>query len=317
MTLAMAVPAAFATPPCAGDCGGNGRVSVDELVLGIGVALGDVAMASCSPADLDGNDTVSVDELIGAVNNALLGCPSFSGVYSATVALVEGQSASLEFAFDGDGTIDGTLIISPPEAVPGAGRGAGGVSVAITGNVDLDSGEFSLHGSYLDDGVIIAIQLSGTLPGHPGANKPFMLSIGSFVYTGQLTAGPIQTPTPTPTPTVTPTPETIGGLSVRMIGTFSGTALIEVTGGEQAARLKIEVIGGQVFVTDLTQFILGTFPIQMTVDSPTMISLHQTVPSILDFTLSLTPEGGIEGLYKVTNPGMPGGSITFDLMPES
>lgn len=435
IALAIAAPAAFAAPPCAGDCSGNGRVSIDELVLGIGMALGEVAADSCTPADLNGNDEVSVDELVVAVNNALVGCPSFVGVFSSTVPLVEGQSASLEFEVDALGTIDGTLSISQPGAGSVAGGGAGTPNVAISGNVDLDTGEFSIDGSYVANGVTIPIHISGTLPGHAGVQKPFMLQIGSFVYTGQISAGaPTPTPTPTPvqgpthdvtvgqgdqafrpefleidvgdtvvwtwvggphsvrssepgpplgctpdgrfdsgvkssgtfaytftepgeydyhcgvadhcgtefesaiiivrgtpsptptpsatitpTPTETPTPETIGGVSIRMIGTFVGKATIELTGTQLDARIKIEVIGGTVMVTDLTGFIFGVNPIQFMVASPTMIFFHQDSGglSTRDITLNLTDEGGIMGVDETVTPGMPSGKVLLDLMRES
>lgn len=69
-----ALPANAAPPPCAGDCNGDGAVAVNELVLGVNIALGTTALATCPPFDRDDNDTVSVNELIGAVQNALAGC---------------------------------------------------------------------------------------------------------------------------------------------------------------------------------------------------------------------------------------------------
>jgi len=59
---------------CAGDCDGDGRVSVAELIVGVNVALGLGDLGRCSPVDRDGNGTVSIGELITAVNRALDGC---------------------------------------------------------------------------------------------------------------------------------------------------------------------------------------------------------------------------------------------------
>lgn len=59
---------------CPGECDGSGTVTVDELVLGVGIALGTSPLSSCATFDLDGNGVVTVDELVGAVRNATDGC---------------------------------------------------------------------------------------------------------------------------------------------------------------------------------------------------------------------------------------------------
>ena len=433
VTLA-AAPAAYAAPLCAGDCSGDGRVSIDELVLGIDVALNEATAERCSQADPNGDDVVSVDELVSAVNDALVGCPSFVGSFHSVVALEEGQSASLELATDAGGTIDGTLVITPPVPPSIGGGGAGAANVPISGSFDLDTGEFSIDGSYVVGDLTIPIHISGTLPGHAGSNQPFMMQIGNLTYTGQLEAGATPTPTPTPitgrrhdvtvggpnvafdpefltidvgdtvvwtwvggphsvqseasgpgfscipdgrfdsgekssgtfaytftepgsysyhcavgghcgqefesaiigvvgvptptptrtatrtpTPTETPTPDTIGGVSIRMLGTFAGKATFEISGGMQDARIKIEVIGGNVFVTDLTGFIFGVNPIQFMVDTPTRIFFHQDFGglSMRDISLTLTDEGSITGVDQTITPGMPSGRVLLDLTRES
>jgi hypothetical protein len=49
-------------------------VSVDDLILGVNVALGIQPLARCAAADRDGDGQVGVAELILAVNRALGGC---------------------------------------------------------------------------------------------------------------------------------------------------------------------------------------------------------------------------------------------------
>jgi hypothetical protein len=61
---------------CPGDCNEDGIVTVDELVRGVGVALGDLALSACPALDLNGNGDVTIDELVNAVNGALNGCPA-------------------------------------------------------------------------------------------------------------------------------------------------------------------------------------------------------------------------------------------------
>ncbi len=62
-------------PPCPGDCNGDGTVTVDELITGVGIALGNLPLTACPAFDQDNDGEVSVNELVDAVNAALNGCP--------------------------------------------------------------------------------------------------------------------------------------------------------------------------------------------------------------------------------------------------
>jgi hypothetical protein len=59
---------------CDGDCNGDRRVTIDELVAGVGLALG-TGGTTCAAIDRDGNGLVVISELIAAVRYALEGCP--------------------------------------------------------------------------------------------------------------------------------------------------------------------------------------------------------------------------------------------------
>ena len=61
-------------PACVGDCDGNGTVAVNELILGVNIALGNAPAAQCAAFDPDATTTVSISELVQAVNAALNGC---------------------------------------------------------------------------------------------------------------------------------------------------------------------------------------------------------------------------------------------------
>ena len=54
-------PAAAA--PCVGDCRDTGRVSVNDIVTGVSIALGREALEVCAALDANGDAKVSVDEL--------------------------------------------------------------------------------------------------------------------------------------------------------------------------------------------------------------------------------------------------------------
>lgn len=65
------------TPPsevCAGDCDGDGMVSIAELVRAVGLAISG-STEGCAAADLDDDGMIAINELIRAVRSALEGCP--------------------------------------------------------------------------------------------------------------------------------------------------------------------------------------------------------------------------------------------------
>lgn len=59
---------------CAGDCDGSGTVTINELVSGVNIALGNRALAACPAFDANQDGTVAINELVGAVRAALEGC---------------------------------------------------------------------------------------------------------------------------------------------------------------------------------------------------------------------------------------------------
>jgi hypothetical protein len=63
---------------CPGDCNGDGRVAVNELVLAVGVALEKSPLQSCAAVDGDADGTVRISELVTAVRRALEGCSTVS-----------------------------------------------------------------------------------------------------------------------------------------------------------------------------------------------------------------------------------------------
>ena len=73
-----------ATPPllpvCIGDCDGSGHVTINELVLGVSIALGSQPLSACSAFDGDHSGHVEIYELIAAVNRALTGCAPGPGL---------------------------------------------------------------------------------------------------------------------------------------------------------------------------------------------------------------------------------------------
>ena len=59
---------------CVGDCNGDGSVEINELIIGVVIALSSAPPTACPAFDRDGNGAVGIDELTAAVNNSLNGC---------------------------------------------------------------------------------------------------------------------------------------------------------------------------------------------------------------------------------------------------
>src|SRR5438552_905639 len=61
---------------CAGDCNGDGVVSIDELVTGVNIALGNDQLVACPSFDANGDGSVTIDEILSAVDALLNRCPA-------------------------------------------------------------------------------------------------------------------------------------------------------------------------------------------------------------------------------------------------
>jgi hypothetical protein len=62
------------TASCVGDCNANGEVAVNEMIIGVNIALGSANISQCPAFDRNSSDAVEVNELIGGVNSLLNGC---------------------------------------------------------------------------------------------------------------------------------------------------------------------------------------------------------------------------------------------------
>src|SRR5262245_11098364 len=79
---------------CAGDCNRDEEVTVDELVVGVRMALDLTTERECAAINADGDAEVRLDEVTGAVNAALTGCP----VPRLLAIARDGHMASLDVA---------------------------------------------------------------------------------------------------------------------------------------------------------------------------------------------------------------------------
>lgn len=61
-------------PACTGDCSNDRRVTVNEILTLVSIALGNADVSTCAAGDANRNGIITVDEILAAVNNALNGC---------------------------------------------------------------------------------------------------------------------------------------------------------------------------------------------------------------------------------------------------
>jgi alpha-tubulin suppressor-like RCC1 family protein len=85
--------------PCVGDCNGDGQVTVDELIIGINIALGNALLSACPQFDQNNDGAITVNEIIVAVNNALNGCSQVRAMEAANqVFRAQAQQAAQQAA---------------------------------------------------------------------------------------------------------------------------------------------------------------------------------------------------------------------------
>ncbi|HER19811.1 MAG TPA: hypothetical protein ENO14_02065, partial [Chromatiales bacterium] len=128
-----------AQPPCVGDCNGNGAVAINELIVGVNIALGNFSVDQCPSFDSNWNGAVAVNELIQAVNAALGGCvaatptpgtptatptetePAATATPNEIVEEVAGAAASVANSLSAIVNVVGAVVAG---ATGGAGAGA-------------------------------------------------------------------------------------------------------------------------------------------------------------------------------------------------
>jgi Tol biopolymer transport system component len=190
---------------CVGDCGGDGLVTVDEVLTGVDIALGTVSFDQCTAFDGNTDQQVTVDEILTGVNNALNGCVDLAGAYSAQVTFDPGYVGVININVAPEGQITGSLVVTGDAQAlshfhPNMSFTfpVGGVSVALTGMYDANAGGLEVSGSFVDaTGATVNVDMSGSTAGLAGT-EPVNLNIGSDSFQVTLSAGSLPVPTPTP-----------------------------------------------------------------------------------------------------------------------
>ena len=98
LALMAAIAVSAEATTCVGDCNDDFYVTIDELVVGVRIILGETPLSFCAVYDLDGSGDVTIDEVVRAVDAALFGCntviPTSTPTPSATSTETPGGPAS-------------------------------------------------------------------------------------------------------------------------------------------------------------------------------------------------------------------------------
>lgn len=125
IVTAVALPAHAA---CIGDCDNSGNVTVEEIVVGVNIALGTARWQRCVRADADRDQVVSVDDLVGVVSRALAGCDDCrdSDTCGAGFDFVTHASVPFRISVSVDGTPEAGVVVSLESSRDDRGSGEAG-----------------------------------------------------------------------------------------------------------------------------------------------------------------------------------------------
>src|SRR4029079_7501939 len=108
---------------CVGDCNADGQVLINELIIGVNIALDSQPVSACPSFDANNNGQVAINELILGVNNALNGCPVVPTA-TATEEVDTPTSTPTLPAGTATGTITNTIPVQVSTATATATTGA-------------------------------------------------------------------------------------------------------------------------------------------------------------------------------------------------
>ncbi|MEO8604314.1 MAG: parallel beta-helix domain-containing protein, partial [bacterium] len=160
LALSLALSACWSRPAaaqsCTGDCDGNGAVAVNEIVLGVNIALGSAPVSECASFDLDSDGTIGINELITAVTFALNGCPA-----SACVAPAGGRCVEISPGEDAQDQLLTALLEAQPLDVIYIKAG----HYQINTQLSLDVDDVTIRGEGMDATVLSFANQVGSAEG--------------------------------------------------------------------------------------------------------------------------------------------------------
>jgi hypothetical protein len=194
-------------------------VTVDELILGVNIALGESALDNCPTFDANSSNDVTVDELVSGVNNALVGCepPALPDLVPASVMIAPPPAAGCVPDLSEVPRIEvcvqnqGTAAAGPFVVLVDALTGGENVTMAVTG-LDADT-QTCFQTDFIESGSVF-VDVADDVQELDEENNS--LDFDLPVPTPPVTCTPTEVEAPTPTPTATmeeatSTPTGMGG----------------------------------------------------------------------------------------------------------
>ena len=122
------------TGPCPGDCNGDLRVAVSELLTAVRAALGQSSVGECRAADANGDGAIGVGEIIRGVRAAIDGC---GGNVITVAALQRGALTTGGEECGGDCNGDGRVSVQ--EIIRGVNVALGSADLSICESFDRNA----------------------------------------------------------------------------------------------------------------------------------------------------------------------------------
>jgi hypothetical protein len=148
--LVLLVALAAVPRPCVavvGDCSGDGVVTIDELTLMVGIALGSTPVSACPPGDANGDGQITIDEVIIAVGLALNAPSSTSTPTRTATPNLPTPTATAA-----------PTVVAPPTLLPSStGLYVGTAKRDITPPSPVYLGGYGFGGSRKSNGVLAPI----------------------------------------------------------------------------------------------------------------------------------------------------------------
>jgi Tol biopolymer transport system component len=155
---------------CVGDCGGDGAVTVDELIAMVNIALGSAPIGRCIAGDSNHDATIGISEIIAAVNSALGGCP-VAGTTNLISVNWTGTAGGNGSSFDPSMSADGRFLAFGSAAED-----------LVSGGIDANRApDVFLYDAQTARTTLVSYNRTGAATGNDGSSTPVLSRDGRFI----------------------------------------------------------------------------------------------------------------------------------------
>lgn len=200
---------------CVGDCDENNLVRVNELIIGVNIALDRAALSTCESFDPNNSNSVEVNELVQGVNNALDGCPDLPA--SPTPSNTSGPTNTPPSP--ATATATATLTVTVGTVTPTVDEATPTPTLIVTVGTATATG--TVDEATPTPTVVVTVGTATPTGTADEATPTPTVLVGTATPTGTV----IEVPSPTPTATSTPTDS---GPTVAPVARLAGSTTVVV-----------------------------------------------------------------------------------------